>query len=266
MFAHIAGLVDRLESQKVVEAGALSWASPVPFFGDIARATVVTVGLNPSSREFLDSDGEELVGPSRRFHTLSSLGLQSWSEADVGHLHRILATCRSYFMGNPYNHWFGRLDKLIRGTSRSYYRLCRAACHLDVVPYATLPKWAELTHQQRSVLLRVGTGALADMLWRSRAIVALLNGQSVVDCFQEATGVELRRRAMRRWELPRRSGRNVPGFAFEGIVDRLCGVKLDREILVLGFNHNIQSSFGVTNEVAQAIASWFERRSRAVVS
>ena len=46
------------------------------------------------------------------------------------------------------------------------------------------------------------------------------------------------------------------GYAYEGIVDELFDVQFGRSVKVLGFNHNIQSSFGVTNEVQYSIRQW----------
>jgi hypothetical protein len=40
------------------------------------------------------------------------------------------------------------------------------------------------------------------------------------------------------------------------VVDTLSGIQLEREILILAFNHNLQSSFGVTRDVILAIRSW----------
>jgi hypothetical protein len=57
------------------------------------------------------------------------------------------------------------------------------------------------------------------------------------------------------WTLPRRNG-GVRGHAFRGTVTNIGPVSLDRELLVLGFNHNIQSSFGVTRSVKSAISNW----------
>ncbi len=61
---------------------------------------------------------------------------------------------------------------------------------------------------------------------------------------------------MRDWTLPRREGPGVTGFAFRGRVRHLFGVDLGRSVLILGYNHNIQSSFGVTTEVKGAIRNW----------
>ena len=61
------------------------------------------------------------------------------------------------------------------------------------------------------------------------------------------------------WTLPRRSNSGVTGYAFRGAVRELAGVRLKRKVMVLGFNHNIQSSFGVTTKVKASIRNWIER-------
>ena len=84
-------------------------------------ARVATLGLNPSNREFVDGNGAELVGDSRQFHTLASLGLSTWDDADANHIDRILTSCCDYFASNPYDRWFRRLDAVVSATGASFY-------------------------------------------------------------------------------------------------------------------------------------------------
>ena len=58
------------------------------------------------------------------------------------------------------------------------------------------------------------------------------------------------------WSLPRHSTQGVIGIAYQGVTDNLSGVQLGRDLLILGFNHNLQSSFGVTTKVLQEIRKW----------
>jgi len=243
----------------------IKWSSPVPCFGDPSTSCLATLGLNPSNREFVDESGRELQGSFRRFHTLTSLGLSSWSDVDARHLRLIIETCRSYFLGNPYDRWFRRLDEVISGTKVSYYGASRGACHLDLIPYATSRKWTELTPRQRSALLRVATDTFGLLLRDSAVRILILNGTAVVHRFQDIAGVRLERREMRTWSLRRRSVPDVRGFAFTGVVDNLSGIPLGRQILVLGFNHNLQSSFGVTSRVLQTIRNWIGGAAREVL-
>ena len=252
-------LINRLDSSAVAETSVIKWGCPVPSFGDLSRSRVATLGLNPSNREFVDLEDRELDGTARRFHTLNSLGLESWLEVDSRHLQLILESCRRYFDGNPYDRWFRMLDDILSATEVSYYNHAHPASHLDLIPYATSRKWTDLNTRERSFLLTVAQDTLGILLRDSPVELLILNGSSVVNAFEVVAGVHLDKSSMATWSLPRLTGRNVPGFAYQGEVDTVAGVRLGRKILVLGFNHNIQSSFGVTTEVRNGIRQWISR-------
>jgi hypothetical protein len=264
MYATLASLVDQLAGPALSRMQVIPWGAPVPAFGDPSTARVATLGLNPSNREFVDNAGRELEGRARRFHTLASLGLTRWDEADARHLELVLQSCRRYFHRNPYDRWFRKLDQLLVGTGASYYAGTRAstgdrssvACHLDLIPYATRRRWMELTARQRACLLERPGDALGALLRDSPIRILVLNGQSVVDYFEALTDVRLDRHERVEWTLPRRAGALVQGVSYWGIVQTVGGVDLGRDLLVLGYNHNIQSSFGVTSGAVSSIAAW----------
>jgi hypothetical protein len=257
----LATLIDRMDDPRITRSGVIRWGAPVPSFGDLATSKVATLGLNPSNREFVDEAGKELDGRARRFHTLQSLGIRSWEDANPSHLRLILNSCRNYFLCNPYDRWFKRLDEVVSGTEMSFYGDSNRACHLDLIPYATFHKWTDLTPVQRITLLSSAGDVLALLLRDSPVRVLLLNGASVVEHFERLTGLHLGRREMRDWGLCRRGTRQVRGISYQGVLRHLCGVSLSREVLVLGYNHNIQSSFGVTTRVVDAIRDWVSTES-----
>jgi hypothetical protein len=263
IYASLITLLDRLD-QGVLDASVIQWGCPVPSFGDLATSQVATLGINPSNREFVDEAGQELEGDQRRFHTLTSLGLDSWADADARHLSLIVETCRSYFSGNPYNMWFRKLDFVIGGARASFFDNSQLACHLDLVPYATTRKWSQLAGYERSSLLEATRGILGLLLRMSPIRILVLNGSSVVQQFQETARIHLERQEMRSWSLVRRSQRRVVGIGYWGFMDTLNGIKLDHEILVLGFNHNLQSGFGISNNVIRSIREWLAGVSEAV--
>ena len=256
-------LIDRLDSDAVIGTDIIPWSCPVPTFGDLTSPQLATLGINPSYREFVDPSGEELQGELRRFHTLESLGLETWAEADARHLELILDTYRSYFFCNPYNAWFKKLDFAISGANASYYDSPSTACHLDLIPFATIRRWTELSTQQRSSLVAVSGDTLGMILRDSQVRVLILNGSSVVKGFQSVAGVSLRAEEIPAWSLGRRSSANVKGVAYTGVATTVSGIKLDRQLKVLGFNHNLQSSFGVTMEVITGIREWITRTTEA---
>jgi hypothetical protein len=254
--AALTTLIDRLDNSRLSDAEVIRWGCPVPSFGDLSTARVATLGINPSNREFMGEDGAELTGESRRFHTLGSLGLRSWADVDVRYLRPILDSCSEYFSGNPYDVWFRKLDQVVSGANASFYGGMDGACHLDLIPYATARKWTELSSRQRSLLLTIAGDTLGMLLQNSPVRVLILNGRSVVQNFEEIAGARLDRRRMPGWALPRGPKPDVAGFAYQGTVHSLAGIVLQHELLVLGYNHNLQSSFGVTNEVVNAIRAW----------
>ena len=256
LYATIIMLVDRLDGAVVTGCDVIPGSCPVPYFGDPTTTRVATLGINPSNREFVDKSGKELEGESRRFPTLDSLGIKAWSDADARHLGLILNMCLSYFRVNPYDAWFRRLDEVISGINVSYYDPMYSAGHLDLVPFATVHKWSQLPVRQRSFLLSLGGEALGRTLRDSPIRVLVLNGRSVVNEFQSLTGTCLEATVMPSWSLGRQSGRDVIGISYKGHTDAIGDMKLGREILVLGYNHNIQSSFGVTAEVVHGIRDW----------
>jgi hypothetical protein len=89
---------------------------PVPFFGDVRKATVITVGVNPSADEFL---------PNRR-----------WQEdPDALYLERRLL---AYFTTAPAppHPWFATWTDALSIISCSY---TATAAHLDLSPRPTIP-------------------------------------------------------------------------------------------------------------------------------
>lgn len=265
MYSPLTTLIDRLDSSVLSSTNVIRWSCPVPSFGDLSKSRVATLGLNPSNREFVDELGKELEGSSRRFHTLGSLRLKSWADVDSRDLELIVDSCANYFTGNPYDRWFRKLDQVVQGAGASYYGTCDLACHLDLIPYATDRKWMELKSGQRSALLSAAGDTLALLLCSSPVRTLILNGRSVVEHFQDVAGVRLEQREMDGWSLRRESSANVRGVAYFGTVDTLSGIPLGHDVRVLGFNHNIQSSFGVTTEAVLNIRDWISQASGRVM-
>ncbi|RDS82347.1 hypothetical protein DWU98_09480 [Dyella monticola] len=255
-------LIRALRTDGAKSAGIIPWSSPVPSFGDIQRSALATLGLNPSNREFVDAHGNELTGKHRRFHTLDSLGLRCWSKVRDNHIDMIAESCRNYFENNPYDTWFKRLDEIVAKSGPSYYSKSRTrACHLDLIPFATGEKWMALSLAQRSILLELAGNSLGNLLRGSKVRVLVLNGTSVVRGFEQLSGVKLKEIYQPSWDLRRIASQNVRGFSYEGRVKTIGNTKLPIELLILGFNHNIQSSFGVTRMVRAEISSWIAKKS-----
>lgn len=253
MYATTARLVDRLSSG-TYDADVLGWASPVPFFGRLEHATVATIGINPSNREFVDSTGSELGEADRRLPTLASLGIEAWSAASASDVRRIARSCHGYFEANPYRLWFDVLDRMLRFGGASYYS-DSFACHLDLVPFATSVKWGALNKGTTRALVIEGVRTMAELLRDSSIGLIILNGRAVVSAFEALAETTLKASDVGDWTLPRKQGRGVQGSSYTGSIRSMAGVDFDHTIRVFGYNHNLQSSFGVTNQVVRRIGA-----------
>lgn len=248
-------LTSVIETSSVQKLSVIPWACPVPYFGNLDKAKLATVGLNPSNREFVNAKLDELSGNERRFPTLASLGLNSWHAASEKQLDAIDNACSSYFSGNPYD-WFKALDKLIAGSDHSFYGMFAEACHLDLCPFATATKWGQLPGASRQALLEAGGDFLGNLIASSDIRILILNGKTVIRTFENLCQIKLLTLRMEDWTLPRTTGAGVNGFSYFGKLSDIGNIPLNREVLVLGYSHNIQSSFGVTSKVRESIGSW----------
>jgi hypothetical protein len=221
----------RLRQLPSDSSGVVLGSSPVVAFGNPGGARVATLGLNPSRQEFLDTDGKELDGRRRRFETLASLGVPSLASASDEVIGSVLSACNEYFQRNPYRAWFDQLDEILRAIGASYYD--GSACHLDLVQWATDPSVV------RRRLLGEDSRFFLEQLRREKIELLLLNGSGVIRGVQRSLG-----RSLSEKSVPI-TVRTVTSRFVTGYIE---GVK------VVGWSTNIQSSFGVTNELRARIA------------
>src|SRR4051812_11608039 len=107
-------LVKAIRRPPPQDAAVIPGTTPVVHFGDPATARYATLGINPSRREFLDKTGQFLPDKGRRLATLASIGAQHGEELSDLQVRQIAEGCRDYFDRNPYNTWFGHLDKVLK--------------------------------------------------------------------------------------------------------------------------------------------------------
>ena len=134
---------------------------PILFFGDLeayyeSDLRVVTVGLNPSVKEFPKFPDES---PFFRFPLANGI-MPDQHE-------RYLDALSEYFRLNPYMGWFSAFEPILRGVGASYYgRRPSTALHTDICsPVATDPTWSELKWHYRD--LQVELIAKGVPLWRT---------------------------------------------------------------------------------------------------
>jgi hypothetical protein len=262
----IAELISWHESNSEQDRQLLSGCPPVPFFGKLDVAEVATVAINPSALEFFDDNGDELSGDYRRLPTQASLGLASWGDANYYDLKSIEYHCLHYFEKRPYERWFNRLEILNEWLGVTYYSTLlastessRMACHLDLVPFATAQKWAEIPQRVRKLLLEEHSKWLSRVIPESNIKVLVLNGRTVVEAFCSASNTELTEHHIPGADLKRTNGASVKGIGYAGVISECFGVRLNHPIHIIGYNHNLQSSYGISRETILALAKWMSQ-------
>lgn len=144
-------------------------AAPILFFGDLdayrnSPLRVVTVGLNPSLKEFPTDN------PFRRFPLSGRDG-----DREPSHY---LDAMSAYFRTDPYGSWFGTFEPLLNGAGSSYYadKAVATALHTDICsPVATDPTWSGLGETERKTLEAAGGPLWHSLLESLRPQIAFLS-------------------------------------------------------------------------------------------
>jgi hypothetical protein len=117
----------------------------------------------------------------------------------------------------------------------------------------------ELGSSQKHTLLESSRDVIPQLLRTSSIRLLVLNGATVVREVANTLRVHLTPHFMPSWSLRHGTKSEVRGIAYVGDVSSLGGVSLGRRIRIIGYNHNIQSSFGVTSIAREEIARWIMR-------
>lgn len=155
-----------------------SGSTPVRFRGHLESARVVSVGINPSVREFCSRDGSELTGGARRFETRASLEAATVCSTMEDRTKRVEQRCTHYFENAPYLAWFTPMEELVQGiTGGSFFD--GSAYHLDLVHAATEPLWGQLPKWVQRTLLQQDRAEVEQQLSNPALEIVYLNGRTV---------------------------------------------------------------------------------------
>ena len=163
-----------------VDCGVIPRTTPVVSFGDFTTAKIATLGINPSSAEFM-SAGKLLVGENKR---LSDEEFAPFNPTDIWF------KCKYYFLGNPYWTWFSHLEELLLQVGASYKT---NACHLDLSPWATDPIFGNLDAQQQQTLLSHDRDFLNWQIVESPIRTVLFNGATVYKTIEASQNYHLQK-------------------------------------------------------------------------
>jgi hypothetical protein len=170
-------------------SGVIPGSTPVVSFGDFTRARIVTLSINPSSKEFLK--GRKLRPASeKRLVDLEVLGIGPQQDISDSNAEKVWEGCRNYFkaQGNPYS-WFDDLEAILNYANHSYFN--GTASHIDLVQSATFPAWASLSPKIKEELLREDYEFFKYQTAVSSIETILINGRQVYEVAKNTIGFEL---------------------------------------------------------------------------
>jgi hypothetical protein len=156
-------------------------STPVISFGDFTRAQIATIGINPSTKEFLTGGKSPklIVGKGKkRLEDFESLEINDYGQITSEKADAVWRGCQEYFQRNPY-HWFSHFAPVLSAAGASYAD--GSATHLDLTQWATRPVWSSLSNETRSLLL---SEDLDFFIWQNsqpNIKLRLINGRTVLN-------------------------------------------------------------------------------------
>ena len=172
-----------------VGVGVIPLTTPVVSFGNFTTARIATLGINPSSKEFLA--GKKLrSSQKKRLVDFESLGKKNESNLTSEEANEVWRGCKEYFSGkNAYWSWFKHFDEILTRIDSGYRSGLSA--HLDLSPWATSPIWNKMTASQKSALVNQDPGFLTWQLKESPIRTIIFNGTSVRKALESTKGFHL---------------------------------------------------------------------------
>ena len=163
----------------------VEFSTPVVSFGYPSRARMVTVGINPSSLEFLTPGKNKKILPSdkKKLVDLETLGVKKPKALDREMAVKVIEGCYSYFNedSKPYMTWFDHLNENVNSYFKCNYR-DGSAVHLDLVQWATDPVWGKIRENNiKSGLLQGDVDFLRYQINSKKFDVIFLNGRQVFE-------------------------------------------------------------------------------------
>ena len=159
---------------------------PVTSFGDVNCARVLTVGLNPSSNEFMTKGNKAVLAEgAKRFVDRESLGSALGEIPTPAEAQRILESNNKYFANGNHYEWFDKMEATVLNPM-GYSYFDGTAAHVDVVQWATHPLWSGLDDQMFSdELIAPELDFLRKILTGRTYDYVLFNGKKVYEFFRD---------------------------------------------------------------------------------
>jgi hypothetical protein len=155
------------KSVKIVEGSI-----PIVFFGNVEKAEIATLSLNPSNIEF-EHNGK------RRCVDRKQLRVSDSQQLTREQAERVYQSLLLFFKVNPYKTWFNPMNKLFQSKGFEYYN--DKIVHLDISPWATSNKWDSLSREERESI--IDTTIIENVIEKRGIKKLFINGKTAFNVF-----------------------------------------------------------------------------------
>jgi hypothetical protein len=163
-------------SVKIVEGSI-----PIVFFGNIEKAEIATLSLNPSNIEF-EHNGE------RRCLDRKQLGVPDNQILTRAQSESVYQSLLIFFKVNPYKMWFNPMNKLFKSKGYEYYN--DKIVHLDISPWATSNKWESLSQEERESIIDISI--IKNVIQKCGIKILFINGKTAFNVFYKTLNIEVK--------------------------------------------------------------------------
>jgi hypothetical protein len=233
-------LVERVMRANPSQLNVVSGSLPLTHFGQIESARTVTVGINPSVREFCSSSKPRRLLPetAKRVIDREVLGLDDKSVPSLDDARRAVDSFDRYFEGPNSLSWFAQFQKWALDPLGFSY-IDGTVAHLDLVQWATDPVWRDLPDAVRKELVSTDSVFLSEQIRLTRPALVLFNGATVVNEMSKYGQFEIEETGL------------IPGAGPFKYFRGKCG-----SARAIGWSLNIQSQPDKGNSAKTALQRW----------
>jgi len=234
-------LVSRIMTANPRDSHVVERSFPITHFGRLEKSRIVTIGINPSVREFFDgrNPARLLEEPRKRVLDRESIGIRDNEVPSIDDALKVLASYNKYFETPNHYSWFDAMQKWALDPLGVSYRDGSVA-HLDLVQWATKPVWSGIQSKSiREQLVLSDSRFLSEQIRLSRPELVLFNGATVVKTMSQFGHFVVQQTG------------EIPGAAPFKFFRGTCG-----NAQAIGWSLNIQSQPDTGNSAKTALKKW----------
>jgi len=197
-------LLDKISEPLPTKVKIVDGSIPIVFFGNVEKAEIATLSLNPSNIEFEHNGVRRCV--DRKKLKVSNNQKLTRKQAES-----VYQSLLSFFKVNPYKKWFNPMNNLFQNKGYEYYN--DKIVHLDISPWATSKKWSNLSQNERESI--IDTKIIENVIEKRGIKKLFINGKTAFNVFCEALNINANKIKESKYDYFTKSGNKKSFIIFE---------------------------------------------------